>query len=64
MKDKVKEMVDRLFAGAADNEETKALRDELMDNCLEHYQDLVSGGMDEEAALEAVKDSLSSAFGR
>ena len=59
MKDKVKEMVDRLFAGAADNEETKALRDELMDNCLEHYQDLVSGGMDEEAALEAVKDSLS-----
>ena len=59
MNDKVREMVERLFDGAADNEETRALRDELMDNCLEHYQDLVSGGMDEQAALEAVKDSLS-----
>ncbi len=54
----VKNMVDLLFQDVAENEEVKALHDELMDNCQERYQDLVAGGLPEDEALEAVTDSL------
>ncbi len=58
MNDKVKGLVLQLFEGVKDNEELCALRDELMDNCQEHYRDLVSGGMPEDEALRAVGESL------
>ncbi len=58
MNDRVKEILDALFAGVEENEETKALYDELLQNCSEHYEDLLAGGMSEQAAADAVSESL------
>ena len=40
----IRQMVDILFQDVVENEETRALHDELMNNCQEHYQDLISSG--------------------
>ena len=55
----VSTMVDLLFQDVVENEETRAMHEELMDNCQEHFQDLVNGGLTEEEAAEAVMESLS-----
>ncbi len=52
-------MVDILFQDVVENEETKALHDELMNNCQEHFQDLLNSGMSEDDAAGAVLESLS-----
>ena len=51
-------IVDMLFKDTVDNAETRALREELLNNCLEHYQDLVSRGLSETEAIDAVVESL------
>ena len=55
----ISHMVDILFQDVAESEETRALHDELMINCQEHYQDLIASGMPEDEAAAAVMDSLS-----
>ena len=59
MNQMISHMVDILFQDVAESEETRALHDELMINCQEHYQDLIASGMPEDEAAAAVMDSLS-----
>lgn len=58
MNDRVKEILDGLFTGVTENEETRALYDELLQNCSEHYEDLLAGGLSEQDAADAVRGSL------
>lgn len=58
MNQTVKRIVDILFQDVVENEETKALHEELMNNCQEHYQDLVNRGLSEDEAVGEVVDSL------
>ena len=58
MNDTVKRIVDILFQDTVENEETRALHEEVMNNCQEHYQDLVSRGMSEDEAVGEVVESL------
>lgn len=51
-------MVEHLFRNCADTEEVRAARQEITDNCQEHFRDLVSGGMNETEAMEVITDSL------
>ena len=54
----VARIVDLMFENVEMNEETTAIRDELMNNCQERYADLVAAGMPEDAAVAAVVESL------
>ena len=58
MNQTVKRIVDLLFEDTVENEETKALHEELMNNCQEHYDDLISRGLTEEEATGEVVESL------
>lgn len=58
MNETVRKIVDILFQDTAENEETRALHEELMHNCQEHYQDLVNRGLTEDEAISEVVDSL------
>ncbi len=58
MNESVKALMDRLFDGAPDTEEIRALREEITNNCQEHFQDLMSGGLSEEEASEEIAASL------
>ena len=58
MNQTVKRIVDILFQDVVENEETEALHEELMNNCQEHYQDLVSRGLSEDEAVGEVVESL------
>ena len=58
MNETVKKIVDMLFAKTVDNEETRALHDEVMNNCQEHYADLVARGLSEDDAIHEVIVSL------
>ena len=58
MNQTVKRIVDILFQDTVENEETRALHEELMNNCQEHYQDLVSRGLSEDEAIGEVVESL------
>ena len=58
MNQTVKRIVDILFQDTVENDETRALHEELMNNCQEHYQDLVSRGLSEDEAIGEVVDSL------
>ena len=58
MNQTVKRIVDILFQDVVENEETKALHEELMNNCQEHFQDLVNRGLSEDEAVGEVVDSL------
>ena len=51
-------IVDLLFKDTVDNAETRALREELLNNCLEHYNDLIGRGLTETEAIDAVVESL------
>ena len=51
-------IVDQLFQDIEMNEETIAFHEELMNNCQEHYNDLLSRGYTEAEALDAVLESL------
>ena len=58
MNQTVKRIVDILFQDVVENEETNALHEELMNNCQEHYQDLISRGLTEDEAVGEVVESL------
>lgn len=58
MNDTVARIVDLMFEDTEMNEEVAALRDEVMNNCQERYNDLVSSGVNEDDAIEAVVESL------
>jgi len=58
MNQTVKKIVDILFQDVVENEETNALHEELMNNCQEHYQDLVNRGLSEDEAIAEVVESL------
>ena len=58
MNQTVKRIVDILFQDTVENEETCALHEELMNNCQEHYQDLIDRGLSEDEAVGEVVESL------
>ena len=58
MNQTVKRIVDILFQETVENEETQALHEELMNNCQEHYQDLIDRGLSEDEAIGEVVESL------
>lgn len=58
MNDTVARIVEIMFQDVEMNEETSAIRDEVMNNCQERYLDLVSSGMNEDDAIAAVIESL------
>lgn len=54
----VKRIVEILFQGTEMSEEVQAMRDELMDNCQQRYEDLVAQGRSEDEAIALVVESL------
>ena len=58
MNSSIQGIIDHMFRDTADNAETRALHEELLNNCLEHYDDLIARGMSETEAIDAVVDSL------
>ena len=58
MNDTVARIVEIKFQDVEMNEETSAIRDEVMNNCQERYNDLVASGMAEDDAIAAVIESL------
>ena len=58
MNQTVRRIVDILFQDVVENEETQALHEELMNNCQEHYQDLIDRGLSEDEAVGEVVESL------
>jgi hypothetical protein len=58
MNQTVKRIVDILFQDTVENEETKAMHEELMHNCQEHYDDMIARGLSEDEAVGEVVESL------
>ena len=58
MNDTVARIVDLMFENTEMNEEVTALRDEVMNNCQERYNDMVASGLSEDDAVGAVVESL------
>lgn len=58
MNDTVARIVEIMFQDVEMNDETAAIRDEVMNNCQERYLDLVNSGMAEDDAIAAVVESL------
>lgn len=58
MNDTVARNVEIMFQDVEMNEEVAAIRDEVMNNCQERYNDLVSSGVGEDDAVAAVIESL------
>ena len=58
MNETVRGMVEKLFENTVMNDETKALMDEVMNNCQERFEGLAGKGLPEEEILAAVSDSL------
>ncbi len=58
MNDTVARIVEIMFQDVEMNEETAAIRDEVMNNCQERYNDLINSGMSEDDAIAAVIESL------
>ena len=54
----IRGIIDHMFKDTAMTAETRALHEELLNNCLEHYDDLIGRGMSETEAVDAVVDSL------
>lgn len=54
----VARIVEIMFQDTIMNDEVTAIKDEVMNNCQERYEDLVARGMDEDIAIAAVVDSL------
>ncbi len=51
-------IIDHMFRDTVDNAETRTLHEELLNNCLEHYDDLIARGMSETEAIDTVVESL------
>ena len=53
MRDKIEAYIEELFGKAPNTPQTRDLKEEILSNTLEIYEDLVSGGMDEESAYRS-----------
>lgn len=58
MNSKITAYVENLFQDAPKNDEMKALKDELLSDLSEHFEDLLRQGMTEAEAYRAVTDSV------
>lgn len=58
MNNTVARIVELMFQDVEMNEEVMAIHDEVMNNCQERYEDLVSSGMREDDAVAIVVESL------
>lgn len=58
MNQTVARIVEIMFQDVEMNEEVRALKDEVMNNCQERYVDMLARGMTEDEAIGAVVDSL------
>ena len=58
MNGNVTRVVDLLFRDIEESEEVLSIRDEIMNNCQERYDNMIASGYSEEEALGAVADSL------
>lgn len=58
MNETVARIVEIMFQNTEMNDEVQAIKDEVMNNCQERYQDLVDRGVDEDEAIAAVVESL------
>lgn len=58
MNDTVARIIEIMFQDVEMNEEVSAIRDEVMNNCQERYNDLLASGMNEDDAIAAVIESL------
>ncbi len=54
----VARIVEIMFQNTEMSDEVMALKDEVMNNCQERYQDMIARGMNEDDAIAAVVDSL------
>lgn len=54
----VARIVEIMFQDTEMNEEVQALKDEVMNNCQERYNDMIARGLSEDEAIAAVVDSL------
>lgn len=54
----IERIVGLLFEEIEDNEETRALHEEILNNCQERYNDLIERGTSEDEAVRAVIESL------
>ena len=54
----VARIVEIMFQNTQMSDEVQALKDEVMNNCQERYQDMIARGMNEDEAIAAVVDSL------
>lgn len=54
----VARIVALMFEDTEMNEEVSALKDEIMNNCQERFEDMLARGLDEDEAIAAVVDSL------
>ncbi len=59
MNETVRKIVDRLFEAIPNpNEETESIREELLNNCQEHFDDLIRRNYSEEEAEKEIAESL------
>lgn len=58
MNDKVKAIVDGIFANAPRSGETRELYEEVLADCAERFEDLISSGRSEEEALKDIRAAL------
>ncbi len=58
MTEKLKAYLDGLFAGIPNTDEVREAKDELYDGMVERYEDCLREGLDEQAAYDAVVDSI------
>lgn len=54
----IEKIVNLLFDEIEENEETRALHEEILNNCQERYTDMLDHGMSEDDAIHAVVESL------
>lgn len=54
MRERLIEYIDGLFSGAALNMRNAEIKEEILQNTLEHYDDLLSEGKSEQEAYDAV----------
>ncbi len=57
-REKLRQHIDGIFEGAPHSRAAFDLRDELLANSVERYEDMLKAGMDEEAAYQSVIDSI------
>ncbi|MCI5956547.1 MAG: DUF4097 domain-containing protein [Clostridiales bacterium] len=54
----IEKIITMLFEDIIETEETRALHDEILNNCQERYQDMIARGVSEDEAIHAVMESL------